>query len=66
MTSLEGIENMLEFLIKENLRLTTRIVNLSSALSDKLEFTNKEEDIILNPDINYREEESIIKKLKIE
>lgn len=66
MASLESIENMLEFLIKENLRLNGRIINLCSVLSDHLEFTDKEEDIILNPDVDYREEESIIKKLKIE
>lgn len=64
MVSIETIENMVEFLIKENLRLTTRMINLSSILSDKLDFTDKEQDQILNPDINYQEEEKIIEKLK--
>ena len=61
---LETIENMLEFLIKENMRLTARVINLSSVLSDKLEFTDKEEDCILNPNIDYQEEERIIDGLK--
>ncbi len=65
MVDLDSIQNMVEFLIKENLRLTTRMINLSSILSDKLEFTDKEEDQILNPDINYQEEERIIEKLKL-
>lgn len=58
------IINLLEFLIKENLRLTVRVINLSSILSDKLEFSEKEEDLVLNPDINYNEERIIIDKLK--
>lgn len=58
MANLDSIENMLEFLIKENLRLTARVINLSNALSDKLEFSGKD------PDIKYQEEKMIIEKLK--
>lgn len=58
------IINLLEFLIKENLRLTTRVINLSGVLSDKLRFTPEEEDSVMNPNVNYEEENRIIEKLK--
>lgn len=65
MADLDSIQNMIEFIIKENLRLTTRMINLSSILSDKLNFTDDEQDQVLNPNINYQEEERIIEKLKL-
>jgi len=58
------VENMIEFLIKENMRLNKRLLNLSVAISDNLGFTDVEEDSILNPDIDYDEENEIIDKLK--
>ena len=63
MTDLDEIENMLEFIIKENLRLTKRIINLSSILSVHLDFTDEEEDSVMNPQTDYEEENRIIQKL---
>lgn len=64
MSKLDGIENMIAFLIKENMRLNKRILNLGIAVSDKLKFTDIEEDSILNPDIDYAEEERTIERLR--
>lgn len=64
MSKLDGIENMIAFLIKENMRINKRLLNLGIAVSDKLEFTDEEEDGIRNPDINYDEANGIIEKLR--
>lgn len=61
---LDDIENAIEFLVKEHIRLHNRVVNIGIAIGDHLDFTNAEEDSILNPSNDYDEEERIIKRLK--